>query len=120
MYKNLATVVESSHLEIESKAFSAYASGLACLVEDEKELGATVIDIGGGTTSIASFKNGHPVYFSSIPVGGINVTNDIALGLTTSFNYAEEVKNRNGCAFLISQDEREIINFYTVCNTSHI
>ena len=114
MYKNLATVVESSHLEVEMKAFSAYASGLSCLVDDEKELGATIIDIGGGTTSIATFKNGHPVYFSSIPVGGINVTNDIALGLTTSFNYAEEVKNRHGCAFLISQDEQEIINVYPV------
>ena len=114
MFKNLATVVESSHLDIEMKAFSAYASGLACLVDDERELGATIIDIGGGTTSIASFKNGHPVYFSSIPVGGINVTNDIALGLTTSFNYAEEIKNRHGCAFLISQDEHEIINVYPV------
>lgn len=114
MYRNLMTVVGSARLDVEMKAFSAYASGLACLVEDEKELGATVIDIGGGTTSIASFKNGHPVYFSSIPVGGINVTNDIALGLTTSFNYAEEVKNRHGCAFLISQDEQEIINVYPV------
>ena len=114
MYRNLATVVESSHLGIDMKAFSAYASGLACLVDDERELGATVIDIGGGTTSIASFKNGHPVYFASIPVGGINVTNDIALGLTTSFNYAEEIKNRHGCAFLISQDEREVINVYPV------
>jgi cell division protein FtsA len=114
MYRNLITVVGSARLDVEMKAFSAYASGLSCLVEDEKELGATVIDIGGGTTSIASFKNGHPVYFSSIPVGGINVTNDIALGLTTSFNYAEEVKNRHGCAFLISQDEQEIINVYPV------
>jgi cell division protein FtsA len=114
LYRNLATVVESSHLGIEMKAFSAYASGLACLVDDERELGATIIDIGGGTTSIAIFKNGHPVYFSSIPVGGTNVTNDIALGLTTSFNYAEEIKNRHGCAFLISQDEHEIINVYPV------
>lgn len=114
MYRNLSTVVESSHLDIEMKAFSAYASGLACLVDDERELGATIIDIGGGITSIASFKNGHPVYFASIPVGGTNVTNDIALGLTTSFNYAEEIKNRHGCAFLISQDEHEIINVYPV------
>ena len=52
MYKNLSTVVESAHLDIEMKAFSAYASGLACLVDDERELGATVIDIGGGTTSL--------------------------------------------------------------------
>ncbi|MBR5599283.1 MAG: cell division protein FtsA [Alphaproteobacteria bacterium] len=114
MYKNLTTVVESSHLEVDMKAFSAYASGLSCLVDDERELGSSIIDIGGGTTSIASFRNGHPVYFGSIPVGGINVTNDIALGLTTSFNYAEEIKNRHGCAFLIGPDEKDIINVYPV------
>lgn len=73
MYKNLATVVESSHLEVEMKAFSAYASGLSCLVDDEKELGATIIDIGGGTTSIATFKNGHPVYFRQFRSGELTL-----------------------------------------------
>jgi len=114
MYRNLAKVVESSHLDVGMRVFSSYASGLSCLVDDEKELGATVIDMGGGTTSIAAFKNGHPVYFSSIPVGGVNVTNDIALGLTTSFSYAEELKNRYGYAFLISQDEQEMVPVYPV------
>ena len=56
MYRNVKTVLDNSHLEIAEKALSSYASGLACLVDDEKELGATVVDIGGGTTSIASFK----------------------------------------------------------------
>lgn len=114
LYKNLASVIENAHLEIAEKAFSAYASGLACLVDDEKELGATIIDIGGGTTSIATFKDGFPIYFSTIPVGGNNITNDIAWGLTTSFSHAEDLKNRHGCAFLISQDETESINVYPV------
>lgn len=114
LYKNLAAVIENAHLEIAERAFSAYASGLACLVDDEKELGATIIDIGGGTTSIATFKNGFPIYFSTIPVGGNNITNDIAWGLTTSFAHAEDLKNRHGCAFLISQDEAESINVYPV------
>ena len=114
IYRNLSTVIENAHLEIVGKAFSAYASGLACLVDDEKEIGATVIDIGGGVTSIASFKHGYPVYFSSIPVGGNNVTNDIAFGLTTSFAHAERLKTLHGCAFLTRKDSEETINVYPV------
>ena len=114
MYRNLSLVVENAHLEIAGKAFSSYASGLSCLVDDEKEIGATVIDIGGGTTSIATFRHGYPVYFSSIAVGGNNVTNDIAYGLTTSFAHAERLKTLHGCAFLSSQDKSEMINVYPV------
>lgn len=114
MFRNTKTVLDNSNLEIVGKVLSPYASGLVCLVDDEKELGATVIDIGGGTTSIASFQHGHPVYFSSIGVGGNNVTNDIAWGLTTSFTHAERLKNLHGCAFLTSQDKNETINVYPV------
>lgn len=114
MCKNLNTVVENAHLAISGRVFDSYASGLACLVDDEKEMGATVIDMGGGTTSIASFKNGHPIYFSSIPVGGSSVTNDIAYGLTTSFSHAERLKTLHGCAFLTSQDSIDTINVYPV------
>lgn len=113
-FKNLSTVIENAHLEIAEKAFAAYASGLSCLVDDEKEIGATVIDIGGGTTSIASFKHGHPVYFSSLGVGGNNITNDIAWGLTTSSTHAERLKTLHGCAFLTSKDKEETINVYPV------
>lgn len=113
-YKNLASVVENAHLEINDKAFSAYTSGLSCLVDDEKELGATIIDIGGGCTSIATFRNGYPVYFSSIGVGGNNITNDIAWGLTTSSAHAERLKTLHGCAFLTSKDKEENLNVYPV------
>lgn len=112
LYKNLSTVVEEAHLAIDSKVLSAYASGLACLVEDEREYGATIIDIGGGTTSIATFKGGFPVKFSTLPVGGINVTRDIVYGLNTSFEHAEDLKILRGCAFGIEQDKREIISVY--------
>jgi len=114
LYKNLQNVVENAHLDVALKVFSGYASALSCLVEDEKELGATVVDIGGGTTSITTFKNGYPVYFSTLPVGGNNITNDIAWGLTTSFAHAEDLKIRHGCAFLISQDEVKTIDVYPV------
>ncbi len=114
LFRNVNTVIENAHLEIAEKAFSAYASGLSCLVEDETELGATVVDIGGGVTNICSFKHGHPTYFSALPVGGNNVTNDIAWGLTTSFTHAERLKTLHGCAFLTSKDEEETINVYPV------
>ncbi len=112
--RNINTVIENAHLDISGRVFDSYAAGLACLVDDEKEMGATVIDMGGGTTSITSFRNGHPIYFSSIPVGGSNVTNDIAYGLTTSFSHAERLKTLHGCAFLTSQDSIDTINVYPV------
>ena len=112
--KNINTVIENAHLDISGRVFDSYASGLACLVDDEKEMGATVIDMGGGTTSITSFKNGYPIYFAAIPVGGNNVTNDIAYGLTTSFSHAERLKTLHGCAFLTSQDSIDTINVYPV------
>lgn len=114
LYKNLSNIIENAHLEIALRTFSGYASALSCLVEDEKELGATVVDIGGGTTSITTFKGGFPVYFATLPVGGNNITNDIAWGLTTSFAHAEDLKIRHGCAFLITQDELETIDVYPV------
>ena len=112
LYRNLATVVETARLNIDSKVLTAYASGMACLVEDEREYGATIIDIGGGTTSIATFQGGYPVAFSTIPVGGINITRDITQGLTTSFEHAEDLKIRCGCAFGVTHDDYETINVY--------
>lgn len=112
VYRNLASVVDAARLQVDTKVLTAYASGIACLVEDEREYGATVIDIGGGTTSIATFKRGFPVAFSTIPVGGINITRDITLGLTTSFEHAEDLKIRSGCAFQVGYDDKEIINVY--------
>lgn len=114
LYKNLHGVIENAHLEIYEKVFSSYASALACLTDDEKELGATVIDIGGGLTSMVTFKNGFPTDFATIPLGGKNITNDIAWVLTTSFAHAEDLKIRHGFGFLISQDEAESINVYPV------
>ena len=114
LHQNLKSIVENAHLEVSGSIYSGYASALSCLVDDEKQIGATVIDIGGGTTKITTFKNGFPVYFATIPVGGNNITNDIAWGLATSFAHAEDLKIRHGCAFLIPQDDFETIDVYPV------
>ena len=87
-----------------------YAAGLACLVEDESELGVTVIDMGGGTTTIAVFFDGNLVFTDSVPVGGIHVTNDIARGLSTPLVHAERLKTLHGSAITSSSDEREMIS----------
>ena len=80
--RNLASCIGSSHLQVGSMCVSPYASGLSCLVEDEIQLGCTLIEMGGGTTEIAVFVGGNLVYVDSLPVGGSHVTNDIARGLT--------------------------------------
>jgi cell division protein FtsA len=107
--RNLSTVVHRCHLDIESRVVSAYASGLACLVEDEKELGVTCIDMGGGTTTLAVFQGGHLVHTDTIPVGGVHVTNDIARGLSTPLIHAERMKTLYGSALPSPSDDREIL-----------
>lgn len=107
--RNLRTVVNRGHLEIEARVVSAYASGLACLVDDEKDLGVTCIDMGGGTTSIAVFLEGHLVHTDIVPVGGMHVTNDIARGLSTPLAQAERMKTLYGSAMPSPSDDREVL-----------
>lgn len=107
--RNLTTVANRGHLDIEAKVVSPYASGLACLVEDEKELGVTCIDMGGGTTSLAVFVNGHLVHTDVVPVGGAHVTNDIARGLSTPMASAERMKTLYGSATTSPSDDREVL-----------
>ncbi len=108
--KNMSTCVERSHLDIISFCHSAYAAGLSTLVEDEMELGSTVIDMGGGTTSIAVFAGKKLIYIDSIPIGGKHVTSDIARGLTTSLSHAERLKTLYGSAMATMSDDNEMID----------
>jgi cell division protein FtsA len=107
--RNLSTVVHRCHLDIEARVVSAYASGLACLVDDEKDLGVTCIDMGGGTTTLAVFQGGHLVHTDTIPVGGVHVTNDIARGLSTPLVHAERMKTLYGSTLPSPSDDREIL-----------
>jgi len=108
--RNLTTCIERCHLDIAGYVVSPYASGLAVLVEDEMELGVTVIDMGGGTTTIAVFYEGNVVFTDVVPVGGIHVTNDIARGLSTALTHAERMKTLYGHALATGTDEREMID----------
>jgi cell division protein FtsA len=107
--RNLTSAIGRSHLEIEALVVSPYASGLSCLVEDEIGLGVTVIDMGGGTTTIGVFFDGNLIFADYVPVGGGHVTNDIARGLSTPIAHAERMKTLFGSAISSSTDEREMI-----------
>lgn len=108
--RNIATCIQRSHLDITAFCLSSYAAGLASLVDDEMDLGCTVIDMGGGVTSIAVFQGGALIYSDAIGLGGKHVTNDIAKGLTTSLNDAERLKNLYGSAIGSGMDQNELID----------
>jgi cell division protein FtsA len=107
--RNVTTAIGRCHLEIAGLVVSPYASGLGCLVDDEMELGVTIIDMGGGTTTIGVFFGGNLIFADSVPVGGGHVTNDIARGLSTPIAHAERMKTLYGSAISSPADERETI-----------
>jgi cell division protein FtsA len=87
-----------------------YASGLAALVDDELEMGAACIDMGGGTTTISVFADGKFTYADSIPVGGNHVTMDLARGLSTRLEHAERLKVMHGSALPGGADDRDVVS----------
>jgi cell division protein FtsA len=107
--RNHTVAIGRAHLEVDALVISPYAAGLSCLVEDEMDLGVTVIDMGGGTTTIAVFFGGNLIFADSVPVGGIHVTNDIARGLSTPVAHAERLKVLFGSAIRATVDDRQTI-----------
>lgn len=107
--RNLATVIDRCDLDIKDRVVSPYASGLACLVDDEKDMGVTVIDMGGGTTSIAVFMESQVAFVETIGIGGNHVTNDIAKGLSTPVAKAERLKTVYGTVAMTPGDSRELL-----------
>ena len=107
--KNLSACLARCQLDVEMYLSASYASGLACLSDDEMELGVTLIEFGGGCTSVSVFKHGNIIYTDAVPIGGINITNDIAIGLSTDFANAERLKTLYGTVILPSTAKSEKI-----------
>ena len=93
---NFREALALNHLETERFLHAGYASGIACLTPEERDLGSVIIDMGGGTTSIAIFMEGKLVYVDTITVGGNHVTTDIARILSTPLGDAERLKAIDG------------------------
>lgn len=112
--RNLELCINRSHLSVEQMVATPYASGLAALVDDELEMGAACIDMGGGTTTLSVFSEGRFVHADAIPVGGNHVTMDLAKGLSTRLDDAERLKVMHGSALPGSADDRDLISIQPI------
>ena len=107
--RDLAHCVKRCDLELAGVASAAYVSGRSTLVEDEQELGAVCIDLGGGSTSYSIFLKKHMIFAGSIMIGGNHVTRDISLGLQVPMVVAEKIKTKNGGLIATGIDDRDLI-----------
>lgn len=105
--QNVVRCVERCGLDVADVVLGPLASADAVLSDDEKEIGVAVIDIGGGTTELLLYGDGGIAHSSVIPVGGNNITSDLAAGLRTPAGEAERLKRNFGCALsrMIADDE---------------
>ena len=107
--QNLLYCIKRCDLDLAGIASSAYSSGISSLVEDEQELGAACIDMGGGSTGISIFMKKHMIFADSVRLGGDHVTSDIAKGLQVPVAVAERIKTKHGGVHATGMDDREMI-----------
>jgi len=105
--------VLSAKLKAKAIILEPIASGLSCLTHEEKMQGVALVDIGGGTTDVAIFHNGKPVFTRVIPVGGAVITNDIATVCRITEEMAEKLKQTHGTCII---DKSNKNNFITIPN----
>jgi cell division protein FtsA len=107
--QNIVKCVRRCGLDVADLILQPLASSIAVLSEDERELGVALVDIGGGTTDIAIFREGAIRHTAVIPIAGDQVTNDVAMALRTPTPEAELIKLRHGCALRNLADPKELI-----------
>ena len=108
--RNLMLVVERCHLNVEAMAASPYVAGLSILTDDEADLGAAVVEMGAGTTTIAIFSGGRFIHASGFAVGGQHITMDLARGLSATIADAERIKTLYGTVLTGGSDARELMS----------
>ena len=107
--RNLMFAVERCHLSVEAMVAAPYVAGLCVLADDEADLGAAVVDIGAGTTTLAVFAHGRFVHADAFAFGGNHITMDLARGLNARLADAERIKTLHGSAASSASDERDMI-----------
>lgn len=112
--RNLDYVVRSAQLRVSGIVASPLASGLACLTEEERELGVALIEVGAAVTSVTLFTGGMPVGLSIIEQGGADITDDIASAFGTTRTHAERIKCVHGSAASAPRDNSEQIDMAPV------
>jgi cell division protein FtsA len=116
---NTLRCVEKAGLEIVDIVLQPLAAGTVALSKDEKNLGAALIDIGGGSTTIAIFEQGHLKATTVLPVGGEHITKDLSIGLRTSTDDAEKIKTKYGHAFYDHASEDEVFSVPIIGSDQH-
>lgn len=111
---NIIKCAERCDLDVSEVVLQPLASADAVLSDDEKEIGVALVDIGGGTTDIIIYVDGAVVHTSVIPIGGINLSSDVATGLRTPMAEAERIKIKYGCAATEMVDAEETIEVPSV------
>ena len=109
--KNTVKAVESNRIPVNSLVLQSFASAEATLTADEREIGVILVDIGCGTTDITLFLNGGPRYSAVIPVGGSQLTRDLAVSERIPYHLAEEIKIKWGNVVpeLVGAEEEVVI-----------
>ena len=107
--ENLVFCIRRCDLELAGIASSAYVSGIAALVEDEQELGAACIDLGGGVSGVSVFIKKHMIFADAVRMGGEHITSDISKGLQVPMGVAERIKTFHGGVQATGMDDREMI-----------
>jgi cell division protein FtsA len=116
---NTLRCVERAGLEILDIILQPLAAGEYALAKDEKNLGVALIDLGGGSTTLAVFEQGYLTATSVIPVGGEHITKDISVGLRTSTEDAEKIKVKYGHAFYDHASEDEVFSVPIIGSDQH-
>ncbi|MGZ3410348.1 MAG: cell division protein FtsA, partial [Xanthobacteraceae bacterium] len=107
--RNLMLAIERCHLDIEAMVASPYVAALSTLAGDEADVGAAVVDLGAGTTTMAVFSNGRFIHSDGFALGGNHITQDLARGMSASLYDAERIKTLYGSVLTGGVDERDMI-----------
>ena len=107
--RNFMACLSAAHLDVAAFVAAPHASALATLVPDEMDLGAVLIDMGGGATSLITYVNNRATFVASVPLGGNHITQDISRVLSTPLAHGERIKALYGSAASLSSDERETL-----------
>jgi cell division protein FtsA len=118
--RSLDACLARCDLEIAELVSAPMAAGLATLAAEERMLGATVLDMGGSSTGLAVFAEGHLLHTAQVPLGGMDVTKAIAGAFSTPIANAERLKTLSGSALPSPDDEREILAFHLVGEEDHL
>lgn len=117
--RSLEACIGRCDLEIEGMVSAPLVAGLSTLVPEERDLGATIIDMGGGTTSMAVFADNQVMHTAQLPIGGLHVTRDLAIGLSTALINAERLKTLYGNVEASPDDDRELLPVPLVGEEDH-